>query len=383
VNARVPRRSFVAPHLEDRRVIVVCGPGGVGKTTTSAALGLRAAMQGRRVLVLTIDPARRLAEAMGVPANSDEPTRVDPTRFAAAGIEVPGELYAWMLDPGTVFDGMVRRLTKDPTKVEEIMKNRLYRHVKNLVAGMQEYTAAEALYSFVESKRFDLVVLDTPPSRNALDFLDAPRRLSSFLDERIVSIFLPKGGGFFRAASQLVESVFARIFGDGFFKELQGFLSAFSGMFDGMREHAAKVRTLLGSDESTFLIVTGMEPEAVSESLFFRAKLRELGVGFAGYILNRSWAYTRGLMPPATLEGLVPADTLAKFVTFGQEEARRAKVDRTRLQTLLAQDVGAEALATPNLGGAVEDLAGLALLADELGFHHEDERPSSSHPILE
>jgi anion-transporting ArsA/GET3 family ATPase len=272
---------------------------------------------------------------------------------------------------------MVRRLTKDPTKVEEIMRNRLYRHVKNLVAGMQEYTAAEALYSFVESKRFDLVVLDTPPSRNALDFLDAPRRLSSFLDERIVSIFLPTGRGLFRAASQLVESVFARIFGDGFFKELQGFLSAFSGMFDGMREHATKVRTLLGSDESTFLIVTGMEPEAVSESLFFRNKLRELGVGFGGYILNRSWAYTRGLMPPSALEGLVPEETLAKFVTFGQEEARRAAMDRARLQTLLKEDVGAEALATPNLGGAVEDLSGLALLAAELGLHHEDERLSS------
>lgn len=369
---RAPRASFVAPHLAERKVIVVCGPGGVGKTTTAAALGLAAAIQGRRVLVLTIDPARRLAEAMGVPAGASEPSQVQNARFDEAGITVSGELHAWMLDPGTVFEGMIRRLTKDEAKVREITSNRLYAHISNLVAGMQEYTAAEALYSFVESGRYDLVVLDTPPSRNALDFLDAPKRLSSFLDERIISIFLPKKGGFFRAASQLVESVFSRLFGDGFFNDLQGFLSAFSGMFDGMREHATRVRTLLSSSDAAFLIVSGTEPEAVSESVFFRNKLRELGVPFAGYILNRSWAYTRGLREAPDLETTLGPDMFARFQVFAKEEQRRADVDRKRLADLIAKDPDSAALATPNLGGAIEDLAGLATLARELGLHHED-----------
>jgi anion-transporting ArsA/GET3 family ATPase len=371
-DARAPRASFVVNHLRERKVIVVCGPGGVGKTTTAAALGLAAAQAGRRVLVLTIDPARRLAEAMGVPETADAPSQVSPEKLKSSGIEVSGELHAWMLNPRAVFDGMIRRLSKDEAKVKEITSNRLYTHIAGMVAGMQEYTAAEALYSFVESNKFDLVVLDTPPSRNALDFLDAPRRLSSFLDERILSMFLPKKGGIFKAASQLVDSVFSRIFGDGFFADLQAFLGAFSGMFDGMRMHAEQVRKLLGSDDSTFLIVSATEPEAVAEAVFFRNKLKQLGVPFAGYILNRSWAHTRGLQPLDETAPGITAEALKKYALFANEETRRADVDRQRLQVLIAKDPESAALATPHLGGAIEDLAGLARLAKELGFHHED-----------
>jgi anion-transporting ArsA/GET3 family ATPase len=371
-DGRSPRASFVAPHLRERKVIVVCGPGGVGKTTTAAALGLATASEGRRVLVLTIDPARRLAEAMGVPETADAPVQVPTERLAAAGVPLQGELHVWMLNPRAVFDGMIRRLTKDEAKIREITQNRLYTHIAGMVAGMQEYTAAEALYSFVESGSYDLVVLDTPPSRNALDFLDAPKRLSSFLDERIVSMFLPKKSGFFRAASQLVESVFARIFGAGFFEDLQAFLHAFSGMFDGMRSHSENVRTLLSSPESAFLIVSATEPEAVAESVFFREKLRELNVPFAGYILNRSWAFSRGLVDHAALEPALAPEVFQQFALFAQEEQRRAQVDRSRLEALLKSDPQSAALATPHLGGAIEDLGGLALLAKELMLHDQD-----------
>jgi anion-transporting ArsA/GET3 family ATPase len=371
VSMRANRPSFVADHLRDRKVIVVCGPGGVGKTTTAAALGLAAASDGRRVLVLTIDPAKRLAEAMGVPPNAEAPTSISADRFAAAGVPLAGALDIWMLNPRAVFDGMIRRLAQDPAKIHAITSNRLYQHIAGMVAGMQEYTAAEALFSFVESKRYDLVVLDTPPSRNALDFLDAPKRLSSFLDERIIAIFLPKQFGLFRAASHLVESVFSRIFGPGFFVDFQAFLGAFSGMFDGMRGHAEHVRALLSSSDSTFLIVSATEPDALAESRFFRAKLRQLNVPFAGYILNRSWAHTRGLQHESVIQPLVSGPAFEHFSQFAREETRRADVDRARLQALLTSDPDCAALATPHLGGAIEDLGGLAQLASWLKLHHE------------
>ena len=294
----VPEPTYLAPIVQSKRVIVCCGAGGVGKTTTSAALGLAAAFAGRRTLVLTIDPARRLAEAMGIPEAAREPTKLDPIRLGPAAEEMKGELWAWMLHPGVVFEGLIRRLSSSPEKAEEIMKTRLYGHVSNLVAGMQEYTAAEALYNLATEGKFDLVVLDTPPSRNALEFLDAPRKLSGFLDERVINLFLPKQGRFFNAASSLISTVFTKVFGEGFYEELQLFLGAFAGMFGSMRVHAKEVRELLMSPESSFVLVTSPEPSALAEAHFFQKRLEELEVPFEGYVLNRSWAYTRGCCHP-------------------------------------------------------------------------------------
>ena len=189
MDARAPALTFPASLLRDKRVIVCCGAGGGGKTTTAAALGLAAASKGRRVLVLTIDPARRLAEAMGIPASGPKPAAVPEDRLRQG--KISGKLDAWMLDPKVVFEGMVLRLADSPERAAAILENRIYRALSDLVAGMQEYTAAEALYSFVESGNYDLVVLDTPPSRNALEFLEAPRKLSLFLDEKIIGVFLP------------------------------------------------------------------------------------------------------------------------------------------------------------------------------------------------
>lgn len=375
--------SFLEPLIEQKRVVVCCGAGGVGKTTTSAAIGLAGALAGRRVLVLTIDPARRLAEAMGIPEASRAPARIDPARLDAAGAHGAGELHAWMLNPQVVFEGMVRRLSSDEARVQQILENRLYKHISGMVAGMQEYTAAEALYTLHESGAYDLIVLDTPPSRNALEFLEAPRKLSAFLDERIINVFLPKKSGFLRAASGLIENVFTRIFGPGFYEELQGFLDAFSGMFGSMRAHSESVRTLLTSEESTFVLVTSPEPSALAEASFFQAKIESLGVPFAGYVLNRSWAYTRGFAPPdaATLGDDAPSALrtgMEKLSVLAQEERRRAERDRKLLSALRARTAAGHALATPHLGGAIEDLAGLVDLARNLV--QTDEPPSSRAP---
>ena len=365
---------YLEPLLRTRRVIVCCGAGGVGKTTTAAALGLAAARLGRRVLVLTIDPARRLSEAMGIPESGQKPARV-----ARAGA-----LDAWMLDPKVVFEGMVRRLTDDEERVQRILGNRLYRALSDLVAGMQEYTAAEALYTFVEGGAYDLVVLDTPPSRNALEFLEAPRKLALFLDEKIIGVSLPSGGAgglFARRARQLVASVFERVFGAGFFEDLQEFLGAFSGMFTAMRSHSESVRKLLTSEEATFLVVTSPEPSALEEGAFLHDRLIDMGLPFGGYVLNRSWAYTRGLESPETI--VLPADApehtrtgMRKLAALADEERRLAGRDRALLARLA--DKGGNAAATPHLGGAIEDFDGLVELAASFTGH--DRAPDSSVP---
>jgi anion-transporting ArsA/GET3 family ATPase len=381
--------TFLAPLIREKRVIVCCGAGGVGKTTTAAAIGLASAVTGRRTLVLTIDPARRLAEAMGIPEASRVPSAVPREKLSALGVPIQGELDAWMLSPEVVFETMVRRLAGDEGRVQEILKNRLYQHLSRIVAGMQEYTAAEALYTLSTEGKYDLVVLDTPPSRNALAFLEAPRKLSMFLDERVIGVFLPKKGTFFRAASDLVEKVFTKAFGEGFYEDLQAFLGAFSGMFGGMRAHAEAVRQLLTSDQSTFVVVTSPEPAALAEASFFQDKITHLGLPFAGYVLNRSWAYTRGFLGPEEIE-LPPGASehervaLRKLAQLADGERWRAQRDRDLLARLRMESAGAvrseasaetrldghseraAAIATPHLGGAVEDLAGLAELARNL-----------------
>jgi len=359
--------THLARLVRDKRVIVVCGAGGVGKTTTSAAIGMAGARAGRKTLVLTIDPARRLAEAMGIPAAAKAPSVLSP---ALLGLPPSGELSAWMLDPAVVFETMIRALAESPEKAERVLRSRLYGHVSKLIAGMQEYTAAEGLYTFAQSGRYDLVVLDTPPSRNALEFLEAPRKLSGFLDERVVSLFLPKGGGgFMRAASSLVSKVFTRIFGAGFFDELREFVGAFSGMFGAMREHSTDVRALLTSSDAAFVLVTSPEPSALAETRFFRGRMQELGVPLEGTVLNRSYAYTRGLVRPGPApEGASPAlaSAYTKLGALADLELHRADRDRRLLASLVAEAEGTFAIATPHFGNGLSDVPALVSLAEML-----------------
>jgi anion-transporting ArsA/GET3 family ATPase len=312
-----------------------------------------------------------LAEAMGLPEAATVPSEVPREKLVPVGVPPTGELHAWMLSPEVVFEQMVRRLAGSDQAVREILENRLYQHLSKIVAGMQEYTAAEALYTLSSGGRYDLVVLDTPPSRNALEFLEAPRKLSLFLDERVIGLFLKKKGAFRAAASSLVERVFTRALGEGFFSDLQSFLGAFSGMFGGMRAHANAVRKLLLSSDASFLLVTSPEPAALREASFFQGKIDALGLPFAGYILNRSWAYTRGFERPDTialddLASSVERTAIRKLIQLADVERWRAQRDRDLLARLKMETASGSAIATPHLGGAVEDLAGLGALARNL-----------------
>ncbi len=345
-----------------KKVIVCCGAGGVGKTTTAAALALAGARAGRRVLVLTIDPARRLAQAMGLAERMREPAAVSRDRLESIGI-TKGTLDAWMLNPDVVFQSLVNRMASTPEQAKRILESRLFRHLSELVAGMQEYTAAEALYDFSTSGRYDLVVLDTPPARNALDFLEAPGKLARFLDERILSLFLPsKTKGLFKKAGELIGSVFNRVFGAEFFAEIQEFLGGMSGMFGPMRSHAEGVRALLTGDDSSFLLVTSPEQAALADARYFRDRITSMHLPFAGFVLNRSWVRTDGLSTPEAVEA--NAVIRAKLEALAQIELARSKRDTGLLEQLRGEvPAGAFVIAAPYLGDAIEDLKGLDALA--------------------
>lgn len=363
--------------VREKKVIVCCGAGGVGKTTTSAALGLAAARQGRRVLVLTIDPARRLAQAMGLSEHMREPHAVSKERLAEAGVTT-GTLDAWMLNPDVVFESLVNRMASSPEQAKRILESRLFRHLSELVAGMQEYTAAEALYELSTSGRYDLVVLDTPPARNALDFLEAPGKLARFLDERTLNLFLPsKQRGIFKKATELIGTVFTKVFGAEFFAEIQEFLAAFGGMFGPMRAHAEGVRNLLSSQDASFLLVTSPDQAALEDARYFRDRILTMKLPFAGFVLNRSWVRTDGFIEPSQLEVTPALETpaaktgLAKLATLAKVELGRVQRDRALLAQL-AKEVPASAfaVAAPYIGEAIEDLRGLALLAHGIAEGH-------------
>ncbi len=358
--------------VRNRKVIVCCGAGGVGKTTTAAALSLAGARAGKRVLVLTIDPSRRLAETLGVSRNPPTPVAVPADRQTAAGIHAPASLHAWMLDPKLVADESVRRLIKDPADVERVLSNRIYQQVSSMVAGMHEYTAMEALYRLVHEGQYDLVVLDTPPSRHALDFLEAPRRLSGLVDSSALQAFLPKKDGIVaRAASRVIEKILGAVFGEEFAHELVGFMMTFSGIFAALNVDVNDMRKFLSGPDVAFLLVTSPAPATLAEAHFFQDKTKELGLPFRGFVLNRSRARNTSKPWPDenTLDEVSPEGkaALPRLQAMAHAELEAAKRDLALL-TELEQRAGttATAIAVPELPEGADDMVTLLTVADAL-----------------
>lgn len=290
---QVPKRHVkLERRLQDVGVVVCAGPGGVGKTTTAAALALGLAGSGRRVAVVTIDPARRLASALGMSELENEPCRVPDELLAEHGIELAarGELWAMMLDAKRTFDALIARLAPDAAARDRVLANRIYQEVSSVVAGTQEFTAVAKLYELHREGRFDTIVLDTPPSRNALDFLDAPSRMTGFLEGRALRMFLVPGGLAARLLGRgtgLVLSMFSRFTGVDLLADLSEFFGALAGMVDGFRERAHGVEQLLRDAETAFLLVTSPEPEPVRETLYFAEQLAAAELRRAATIVNR------------------------------------------------------------------------------------------------
>jgi anion-transporting ArsA/GET3 family ATPase len=280
----------VAELLEGKRVCVCGGSGGVGKTTTSAAIALGMAARGAKVAVVTIDPARRLANALGLEELQNEPVRVSPDRLVSEGLEVKGELWAMMLDPKRTFDELIDRIAPDPGRAAEIKANRVYGELSTAVSGSQEFTAIAKLYDLDLAGEFDLLVLDTPPSRNALDFFDAPGRLTSFLEGRALKTFLRPTGIGMRVLGRGASPVFAalrRITGVDLIGDLSTFFQLLGDMTDDFKQRAAQVEQMLHAPSTAFLLVTSAQSEPVDEAIWFRRTLAQSGLPFAGVVVNR------------------------------------------------------------------------------------------------
>jgi len=336
----------VAELLDGRRVCVCAGSGGVGKTSTAAAIALGMAARGAKVALVTIDPAQRLATALGLEQLSNEPRPVEPRLLSAAGVEPEGELWAMMLDPKRTFDELIDRVAPSPERAQEIKDNRVYRELSSAVSGSQEFTAVSKLYELVHEGDFDLIVLDTPPSRNALDFLEAPRRLTAFLEGRMLNVVLrPTGFGMrvLSAGTAPLMSALRRVTGVDAIADVTGFFALLGDMTETFRTRAEHVEELLGSPRTAFVLVTSAQSEPVDEAIWFRRTLRQAGLPFAGVVVNR---FHHDLREAGSADGLDGELSAA----LGRELADRVLANLADYHVL-----------------AERDAANIARLRDELG----------------
>jgi anion-transporting ArsA/GET3 family ATPase len=344
--------------VAERAVVVCCGSGGVGKTTVSATFALAAARAGRRSCVVTVDPARRLADALGVQSLPNTPSEVHG--------DWPGHLHALMLDSKGTFDDLVHRYARSPEQAEAILANRLYQNLAGALSGTQEYMAMEKLYELVHSEEFDIVVVDTPPTRNALDLLDAPRRLTRFLENRLFRALLVPTRMSLRAvgvATQALLRTIAKVAGAEIVQDTVGFFQAFEGMEDGFRSRASAVHELLADPSTAYVLVTTARPDAVTEAGFFAEKLAERDVAVAALVVNRIAPAFGGAAAVPT-EGEPPElETLeANLAALDALAAREEQA----FAGLAAQVAPAPVGRIPLFGEDVHELIGLRRAADAL-----------------
>jgi anion-transporting ArsA/GET3 family ATPase len=340
--------------LKRKEVCICAGSGGVGKTTVSAAVALGMAARGKKVAVLTIDPARRLANSLGLDELGNEERRVEA--------DVDGELWAMMLDAKRTFDELVEWHAPDAATRDAVLNNRIYQELSNAVAGSQEYMAIEKLHQLHLEGRYDLLVLDTPPTRSALDFLDAPRRLSRFIDSRSLQFFTTPGRLGLRVVGRgtgVLFSVLKRATGIDLLQDLSEFFQSFGSMAEGFRERAERVNELLGDSRTTFLLVTSPRADAIDEAMFFHHRLLDAGMPFGAAIVNRvhELAPTAGA---ADVERLLGPDLARKVERNAEDYRRLAERDRYTLEELSERLGRKPMIRVPDLDDDVHDLDGLA-----------------------
>jgi anion-transporting ArsA/GET3 family ATPase len=374
----------LAELVMSRRVLVTVGAGGVGKTTTAAALGVAAARRGKRVLCLTIDPAKRLAESLGLERMSAEEQAIAPELFTRAGMPLQGSLTAMMLDTKRTFDELIVKYSSTPERAKKLLDNRLYKYVSTSLAGTQEYMAMEKLVAVQRDPRFDLVILDTPPTANALDFLDAPARLAEAIDSAAMRWFVQA----FESTGKLSLNLLARsaavvlrglgkITGGGFLEAMAEFITELNDLFGGFKQRAGMVEAALRSPEVSFVLVTSPAPMSIQEVLFFSERLEEAKMPRGALVVNRF-----RLPPPSA--GLPPsvkeaAAAVAKHGLHLEEDAPerlvRAHTDAIQLAALDERHVRlldqrargrVPIVRVPELPSDVHDLRNLGELAETL-----------------
>jgi anion-transporting ArsA/GET3 family ATPase len=357
--------------LAGKGVCVCAGSGGVGKTTTAAVIALGMAARGLKVAVVTIDPALRLANALGLEELSNEPSLVSAELL---GIELEGELWAMMLDAKRTFDELIELVAPTPERAEEIKANRVYRELSTAVSGSQEFTAVSKLYELVIEGGFDLVVLDTPPSRNALDFLEAPGRLMAFLDGRALQLFLrPTGFGMriVGAGAGPLLGALRRVTGIDLLADLTTFFGLLGPMTEVFSLRAREVEALLRSDRTAFVLVTSAQSEPIEEAIWFRRRLDEANLPFAGVVINRfhhdlgSGESSEEL--ESELASLVGADLAARLVSNLSDYHVLAARDAANVARLERELVDGEPLLpVPQFDDDIHDVAGLLRVQEYL-----------------
>jgi anion-transporting ArsA/GET3 family ATPase len=355
--------------LEGKGICICAGSGGVGKTTTSAAIAAGMAARGMTVCVLTIDPAKRLADSLGLPELGNEARRVDPELFARQGVEMKGELWAMMLDAKATFDELIARQAPDEEARDRVLENRIYQQISNALAGSQEYMAMEKLFELHSEGRFDLLVLDTPPTRNALDFLDAPRRLTQFIEGRSLRVFMKPTGVAARVAGRgasVVLGVMKRMVGFDLLADLAEFFNAFSGMIDGFQARAKRVSNLLADPHTCFLVVCGPQGEPIDEAVYFHRKLVEAELPFGGVIVNKVHYPAERLrgdvvdLREALAERLGDAGLGERVAVNFADYQALAERDARNIERLAAELRTSGVIRVPYLDEDVHDLGGLA-----------------------
>ena len=382
------------PALE-RRVVVCVGCGGVGKTTVAAAIALEAARAGRRALVITIDPARRLADALGVETLGNQPEPLSRAALAALGVPPAGSLSALMLDMKRTFDELVARFAESEEGRQRILGNRIYQQLSDALAGSAEYSAMEKVFELSERRDFDLIVVDTPPSQHALDFLEAPRRLVEFLDSRLVQVLLHPafaagrfGVKLFQRSTERVLRLVERVSGVAFLEDISEFLLAFEGMSEGFRERAREVQARLVGPDAAFVLAASPAQQSTRHALDMLARLSAAGVPLAGVVVNRVHTWPADGPTPdrvpaaggdeeaqralaaafARSEGpAFPADVAARAALAaadGYAAWVRADANSTAELTERVAQAGGFVRRVPELSGDVHDLEGLARVAE-------------------
>lgn len=395
----------LAQLLLGKRVVICAGSGGVGKTTTAAAVALGLAGRGARVAVVTIDPARRLADALGLDVLDNEPRLIDPARLGglgglrasgrggpgdasgsggpgdasgsggpgdASGSAGPGgrgELWAMTLDPKRTFDELIELLAPSPDRARQVKANRIYRRLSSAVAGLQEFTAVAKLHELSRSERFDVVVLDTPPSRNAIDFLSAPERLQSFLDGRALRAFTrPTGLGLRMLALGTAPLLAAlrRVTGIDVIGELTTFFSLLGGMTESFATQAREVAELLRAPATAFLIVTSPQARPVAEAIWFRDALAQRRLPFVATIVNRVHPPLGTAAAGWAANGSVPAPLQRKLAVTLEEYRVLERRDASNVKALREALGGEPILLLDELNGEMMDITGVLRLGAEL-----------------
>ncbi len=344
--------------LQKKRIVICSGSGGVGKTTTAASIALAAAMNGKKAIVLTIDPAKRLATAMGLDALGGTPKEI-PLEGAK------GRLFAMMLDIKRTFDRLIERHTPDPEKRKAILENRLYQHMSNMIAGSQEYMAMEKLYELNAENEFDFMVLDTPPTRHALDFLEAPKRMTNMTGNSLLEWFLSPGLfagryglGFLQKGAEKILSVFDRLAGFSFLHELSEMVSLLGSLLGGFHERSQAVYKLLRQDDVGFLLVTSPTSVAIQDALYFYKVIKDSKLPFVGFVVNR--LHESGVSKDAELAASLSPNLRKKVLEYLRNSEQLAIRDQKAVMLLKKMGGKKTSYATiPLLTNDVHDLEGL------------------------